>query len=109
LKVSIDQIDNMVANVESDAFEKYEREVPSSYIGELVMRELRKTHHVAYIRYASVYKEFKDVSEFMEVLEEFVKSQAANRSALATLLNKHTPADGNVPVVEETKVKKPQV
>jgi transcriptional repressor NrdR len=109
LNVSIEQIDNMVANVESDAFDKYEREVPSSYLGELVMKELRKTHHVAYIRFASVYKEFKDVSEFMEVLEEFVKSQAANRSALTTFLNMHPPADGSVPTVEEIKVKKPQV
>ena len=77
LKVSVPQIDLMVSTVESDAFEKHEREVPSSYLGELAMRELRKISQVAYVRFASVYKEFKDVSEFMEVLQEFVKGRGA--------------------------------
>ena len=75
LPVSVQQIDAMAAAVESEAFEKFEREVPSSYVGELIMRELRKVNQVAYVRFASVYKEFKDVSEFMEVLEEFVKGR----------------------------------
>ena len=44
-------------------------------MGELIMRELRKVNQVAYVRFASVYKEFKDVSEFMEVLQEFVKGR----------------------------------
>jgi transcriptional repressor NrdR len=73
LNVSMEQIDRMVSTVETEAFEKHDREVPSSYLGELAMRELRKVNQVAYIRFASVYKEFKDVSEFMEVLQEFVK------------------------------------
>lgn len=72
LNVSIEHIDKMVAEVESKAFEKFDREVPSHYLGELLLRQLRKSNQVAYIRFASVYKEFKDVSEFMEVLEEFV-------------------------------------
>ena len=75
LSVSVEQIDQMVAAVESDAFDKFDREVPTSYIGELIMRELRKVNQVAYVRFASVYKQFKDVSEFMEVLEEFVKGR----------------------------------
>jgi transcriptional repressor NrdR len=76
LNVSAAQIDAMVAAIETDAFEKYDREVPSMVLGELVMRELRKLNQVAYVRFASVYKEFKDVSEFMEVLEEFLKGNA---------------------------------
>jgi len=75
LNVSADQIDKTVTNVEQEAFEKFEREVPSSFLGELVMGELRKLSHVAYIRFASVYREFKDVSEFMEILEEFLKGR----------------------------------
>jgi len=75
LNVSVEHVDNIVAAVESEAFEKYDREVPSNFLGELVMRELRKVNQVAYVRFASVYKEFKDVSEFMEVLEEFVKGR----------------------------------
>lgn len=47
------------------------------YLGELLMRELRKINQVAYVRFASVYKEFKDVSEFMNVLEEFLKGRGA--------------------------------
>lgn len=84
LAISAEQIDNVVAAVEGEAFEKFDREVPSNYLGELIMRELRKLNHVAYIRFASVYKEFKDVSEFMDVLEEFLKG----RGNTAT-----TPAD----------------
>ncbi|HEY3320561.1 MAG TPA: transcriptional regulator NrdR [Planctomycetota bacterium] len=89
LSVSAEQIDRTVAAVESDAFEKYEREVPSSYLGELVMRELRKINQVAYVRFASVYKEFKDVSEFMEVLQEFLKG----RGGPGALLNFKTSLD----------------
>jgi transcriptional repressor NrdR len=75
LNVSVEHIDRIVVTVESEAFEKYDREVPSNYLGELVMRELRKINQVAYVRFASVYKEFKDVSEFMEVLAEFMKGR----------------------------------
>lgn len=103
LNVSVEQIDSMLAAVESDAFEKYDREVPSNYLGELVMRELRKINQVAYIRFASVYKEFKDVSEFMEVLEEFVKGRSQNAQALKSVLlgDNHAPH-------EDMKVKRPQ-
>ena len=78
LNVSAGQIDSMIDAIESDAFEKYDREVPSMALGELVMRELRKLNQVAYVRFASVYKEFKDVSEFMEVLEEFLKGRGGS-------------------------------
>ena len=85
LNVSVEQIDQIMSNVESEAFEKFDREVPSSFLGELVMRELRKVDQVAYVRFASVYKEFKDVSEFMEVLEEFLKGRGA--ATLSAALN----------------------
>lgn len=77
LNVSSTQIDAIITTIESEAFEKYDREVPSMYLGELLMRELRKINQVAYVRFASVYKEFKDVSEFMNVLEEFLKGRGA--------------------------------
>jgi len=96
LNVSVEQIDNMLGAVESDAFEKYDREVPSSFLGELVMRELRKVNQVAYVRFASVYKEFKDVSEFMEVLEEFVKGRGGNiPHALHGLVGERNTPAGN--------------
>jgi len=77
LSISAAQIDATIAAVEVDAFEKYDREVPSMYLGECVMRELRRINQVAYVRFASVYREFKDVSEFMNVLEEFLKVRGA--------------------------------
>ncbi len=83
LNVSAAQIDGMIAAVETDAFDKYDREVQSMVLGELVMRELRKINQVAYVRFASVYKEFKDVSEFMEVLEEFLKGRGASTLSAA--------------------------
>ena len=75
LPISAEQIDGLVTTVEGEAFEKHEREVPSKFLGGLVMRELRRLHQVAYVRFASVYKEFKDASEFMDVLEEFLKGR----------------------------------
>ncbi|GMV83650.1 MAG: transcriptional repressor NrdR [Planctomycetota bacterium] len=75
LPISAEQVDQVVTSVESEAFEQFDREVPSQFLGELVMRELRKLHQVAYVRFASVYKEFKDASEFMDVLEEFLKGR----------------------------------
>jgi transcriptional repressor NrdR len=81
LTVSSEQIDGAVSVVESEAFEKYEREVPSAYLGELVMNELRKLHQVAYVRFASVYREFKDVGEFLGVLEEFMKGRGTGPGA----------------------------
>lgn len=81
LAISAEQIDQVVAAVEGEAFEKFDREMPSNFLGELIMRELRKLNHVAYIRFASVYKEFKDVSEFMDVLEEFLKGRGKESQA----------------------------
>lgn len=64
--VDLEQITMMVDDV-IDALEaQYENEIPSLAIGEEVMRHLRRMDQVAYVRFASVYKEFRDVSEFME-------------------------------------------
>lgn len=74
LPISADQIDAIVARVEQKVIELNERDVPTAMIGEVVMDELRRLHHVAYVRFASVYREFKDVTEFMQVLQEFMRS-----------------------------------
>ena len=52
-----------------------EREIPANLIGELVMRKLKDVDEVAYVRFASVYREFKDVNAFMEELEKFLKNK----------------------------------
>ena len=67
--VSAETIDQLVSEVEADVYRAVEREVPSDYIGELVMQKLRKLDPVAYVRFASVYREFKDASDFVEEIE----------------------------------------
>jgi transcriptional repressor NrdR len=71
--VDLEQITMIVDDV-IDALEaQYEREIPSRVIGEEVMRHLRRIDQVAYVRFASVYKEFRDVSEFMEEINNLGK------------------------------------
>jgi transcriptional repressor NrdR len=62
--VSSEMLEGIVQQVEEHILEKYDREVPAKIIGNLVMRELRKVDQVAYVRFASVYREFADVEEF---------------------------------------------
>lgn len=64
--VSMEQIETAVGEIERDIYNRFDREVPTKYIGELVMQKLKGLDHVAYVRFASVYKEFKDIAEFME-------------------------------------------
>lgn len=68
--VSIDQVDHAIAQIEENLLTSGERELPSSRLGELVMRELKKLDKVAYIRFASVYRSFEDVDEFRALVEE---------------------------------------
>jgi transcriptional repressor NrdR len=67
--VSTEQIEDVVRQVEAEIYASYFGEVPSSVLGDLVMRHLKQLDQVAYIRFASVYREFKDVSEFVEEVE----------------------------------------
>ena len=64
--VSADVIEGIVAQIEGEVYEATGKEVTSRFIGERVMEQLRAVDQVAYIRFASVYREFKDVSEFVE-------------------------------------------
>lgn len=62
--VSIEQIDGVVAHIKHRLQVTGEREVPSREVGELVMEQLKALDHVAYVRFASVYRDFKDLNEF---------------------------------------------
>ena len=64
--VSASRIEEIVSEVEAEVYNNYDKEVSSRHIGQLVMDKLRQVDQVAYIRFASVYREFKDVSEFMD-------------------------------------------
>ena len=70
--ISVPQMNHHVDKVEAKVFSKEEREIPSSYIGELVMRYLEELDAVAYVRFASIYREFKDVDTFMEELKKIL-------------------------------------
>lgn len=67
--VSREAQDEIVERLEKMLDEKYEKEVPSSVIGEFVMEELAKLDQVAYVRFASVYRQFKDINHFLKELK----------------------------------------
>ncbi|MCQ2080610.1 MAG: transcriptional regulator NrdR [Lachnospiraceae bacterium] len=71
--VSARQIQQIVDDVETEIFSKEDKEIPSSVIGELVMDKLKDVDSVAYVRFASVYREFKDINTFMEELKKVLK------------------------------------
>jgi transcriptional repressor NrdR len=73
--VSIAAIEQTADRIEQALQERGDKEVPSSVIGEAVMRELHQLDKVAYVRFASVYRSFKDVSEFMHELEELIEER----------------------------------
>jgi len=70
--ISVETIDAVADRIERQLEERGEKEVASRVIGEAVMRELHGLDAVAYVRFASVYREFKDVHEFMRELEELM-------------------------------------
>ena len=73
--VSLMQLEQIVDNVEQKVFGSLESEVSSKVIGELVMEQLRKVDEVAYVRFASVYRQFKDINTFMEELNTLIKDK----------------------------------
>jgi transcriptional repressor NrdR len=73
--VSVNQINQMVDAIETEIFNLEEKEIPSTQIGELVMDKLKDLEAVAYVRYASVYREFKDVNTFMDELKKMLDKE----------------------------------
>ena len=73
--VSAQQIATLVDEVENEIFNREEREIPSGTIGELVMNKLKDLDAVAYVRFASVYREFKDVNTFMDELKSVLNDK----------------------------------
>lgn len=67
--ILLEKLEEIVAGVERALYDKFDHEVPAKYIGELVMKELKRLDKVAYVRFASVYREFKDINEFIEELK----------------------------------------
>ena len=69
-QVSIEQVDAAIERIQDKLLASGQREVPSTRIGELVMRELKRLDKVAYVRFASVYRSFEDVDEFSRLIKE---------------------------------------
>ena len=74
--VSYQMLENIVNNIEQTLLSGYEREVSSVRIGELAMEELKKVDEVAYVRFASVYRQFGDVNTFMDELRDLLNKQS---------------------------------
>ena len=73
--VSVDAIESLIDEIESELRNSLEREVKSEYIGELVMNKLKSLDEVAYVRFASVYRQFKDINTFLEELNKLLSSK----------------------------------
>ncbi|MCG6157831.1 transcriptional regulator NrdR [Rubinisphaera margarita] len=76
--VSESDIENLISQVEAEVYETFDREVPSQMIGEQVIERLRKLDQVAFVRFASVYREFKDVNDFVEELGSMLKQRSSH-------------------------------
>ncbi len=68
--VTLNQIEEVAANIEKTLQNNFSQEVPSSELGEMVMEALKKLDEVAYVRFASVYRQFKDIDSFKKLLQE---------------------------------------
>ena len=77
--VTVEAVDAAIARIEEKLLVLGEREIPSEKIGEMVMRELKKLDKVAYIRFASVYRNFEDVDEFSDIIREVTTRPVARR------------------------------
>lgn len=71
--ISVADINALIDRVEMEIFNREEKEIPSNTIGEIVMDKLKDLDSVAYVRFASVYREFKDVNTFMDELKKILK------------------------------------
>ncbi|MBX3475654.1 MAG: transcriptional regulator NrdR [Planctomycetes bacterium] len=67
--VSASQIEQVVQDIEDEVTKRFDREVPTRVIGELIMEKLKAVDSVAYVRFASVYREFKDTADFIDAIE----------------------------------------
>jgi len=75
--ISMEKMEDIVIQVERSLQKKSDREIPSSRIGEMVMEKLKEIDDVAYVRFASVYRQFKDVGQFMLELKDILSKEKA--------------------------------
>ena len=73
--ISMTRIEQLVDSIESTLEESYKQEISSQEIGELVMENLHKLDEVAYVRFASVYRQFKDINQFLNEVNKIIKKE----------------------------------
>jgi transcriptional repressor NrdR len=71
--VGVQAVDDVVADIEAKLHDRAEKEITSLELGEIVMEHLQKLDQVAYVRFASVYRQFKDISQFMDEVKHLIK------------------------------------
>ncbi|MEO1889003.1 MAG: transcriptional regulator NrdR [Cycloclasticus sp.] len=86
--VKSEDIDAAMSRIKKKLLSLGEREIPSMRIGEMVMEELQDLDHVAYVRFASVYKSFEDISEFRDVIDSLEKSEKNESLTLTSVVVK---------------------
>ena len=80
--ISDEQIDTIVTDIQGTLYGKFEKEIDSAALGELIMAQLRDLDEIAYIRFASVYREFKDVQDFVHEVQPMLRASNEQRSKL---------------------------
>ena len=70
--VSLETIEDMVDDIEKNLYNSLDKEITSQYIGEIIMNKLKDIDEVSYVRFASVYRQFKDINTFMEELKKIL-------------------------------------
>ena len=75
--VSMDRIDEIVSEIEKTVYNSLNKEISAQELGDMVMEHLKRTDDVAYVRFASVYKEFKDIDEFMRELNQLLHERTS--------------------------------
>ncbi|NLM42691.1 MAG: transcriptional repressor NrdR [Clostridiales bacterium] len=78
--VSVKKIEDMVDSIEKELYNSMDKEIESKKIGEMVMAILKKVDDVAYVRFASVYKQFKDINTFMEELNKLMNERTKDNN-----------------------------
>ena len=78
--VGVQAVDDVIQDIEAKLHERAEKEVSSQELGDLVMANLQRLDQVAYVRFASVYRQFKDIAQFMDEVKGLIKGQEGTKS-----------------------------
>ena len=102
--VSMETIEQVADRVEAAVLERGEREIQSAFIGQAVMNELHEIDQVAYVRFASVYRSFKDIDEFMHELEDLIRVR--NQGGAAARRHHTEPAAAGAETRHQARARK---